>query len=115
MIRNATRKFTIMKRQKSAGSLLSQGIGLMFHRKPDYGLVFILGAEKRISLTNVFVFFPIDILFLDKEKRVVEIKKGFRPFTLNYTPKARFAYIIELPCGVLKKTAVGDRIHISGL
>ena len=33
-----------------------------------------------------FVFFPIDVLFLDKNKKVVELKENFKPFSI-YFPK----------------------------
>lgn len=60
----------------------------------------------------VFVFFPIDILFLDKNKKVIEMKKNFRPFSF-YTPEKKARYILELPEGTIKKTRteIGDKIR----
>jgi uncharacterized membrane protein (UPF0127 family) len=57
----------------------------------------------------LLVFFPIDLLFLDKHKRVVEITKGLKPFR-DYYPKAKSMYVVEFPVGVMGKTAVGDKI-----
>jgi uncharacterized protein len=59
----------------------------------------------------VFVFYPIDVLFLDKNKVVVEVKDNFRPFSF-YTPKNKAMYVIELPAGTIKKTktCVWDKI-----
>ena len=51
----------------------------------------------------LFVFYPIDVLFLGKNKVVVEIKESLMPFTV-YTPKNKAKYIIELPQGTIKKT-----------
>ena len=58
-----------------------------------------------------FVFYPIDVLFLDKNKKIVEIKENFKPFTLH-NPKNKAQYIIELPKGTIKqtKTGIGDTI-----
>ncbi len=54
-----------------------------------------------------FVFYKIDVLFLSKEKNVVEIKRNFKPFTF-YTPKRRAAYVVELlDC---RNACVGDKI-----
>ncbi len=50
-----------------------------------------------------FVIFPIDVLFLDKNRKVVDLKENFKPFTF-YTPKAKAKYVIELPNGIIKKT-----------
>jgi len=76
---------------------------------PDYAQVFIFNNERKIDLHMFFVFFPIDVLFLDKDKKVVEIKKNFEPFAY-YSPKVKAQYIVELPVGMLKKTKVGDNI-----
>jgi uncharacterized membrane protein (UPF0127 family) len=59
----------------------------------------------------MFVFFPIDVLFVDKNKKVVEIKESFMPFTF-YNPEKKAKYVVELPAGAVKetKTSVGDRI-----
>jgi uncharacterized membrane protein (UPF0127 family) len=67
--------------------------GLMFSKRKN--LIFIFSKEKRISLHMFFVFFPIDVLFLDKNKRIIEIKKKFRPFTF-YTSKNKAKYVVEL-------------------
>ena len=51
--------------------------------------------ERKISLHNFFVFFPIDVLILNQNQEIVEIKREFRPFTL-----AQFQhpgkYVVEL-------------------
>ena len=67
--------------------------GLMFSRKKN--LMFIFDDEKERSLHMLFVFFPIDVLFLDKNKKIVEIKKDFKPFTF-YKSKKEAQYIVEL-------------------
>jgi len=83
----------------------------MFSKKPDFGLVFVFRTEKRRSLHMFFVFYPIDLLFLDSKKKVVEIKENFLPFTL-YFPRKRARFVVELPAGAVKKssTRVGDTI-----
>lgn len=65
----------------------------MFSRKRN--LLFVFNEEKRISLHNFFVFFPIDLVFLDKNGRVIEIKRNFKPFTF-YKSKNKAKYVLEL-------------------
>jgi uncharacterized membrane protein (UPF0127 family) len=112
MITNTTRKFVIINKSKICKSITSRAFGLMLRKKPDYGMIFVFDNERRADLHMLFVFFQIDVLFLDKKKRVVDIKKDFKPFTY-YSPKAKSLYVIELPVGVMGKTAMGDKITFS--
>jgi len=61
-----------------------------------------------------FVFYPIDVIFLDKNKIIVEIKENFKPFTF-YTPKNKAKYIIELKNNTIKETntKIGDIISFN--
>lgn len=102
MITNKTRKTLIAERHYNFKSPISKAIGLMFSMNPK-NLVFIFKKEKIVPLHMFFVIFPIDVLFLDKNKKVVDLKENFRPFT-SYTPRAKSKYVIELPKGVIKKT-----------
>ena len=111
MIINTTRRFTIIKNARICKSIFSKAFGFMFHfKKPDYALVFVFSKEQRADLHMHFVFFSLDVHFLDKNKKVVDIKKNFKPF-IYYAPKAKAQYVVELPVGVLKKTAIGDKIN----
>jgi hypothetical protein len=49
-----------------------------------------------------FVFFPIDVLYLDENKKIVELKSNFKPFT-NYYPKKECLFVVELPKETVKK------------
>ncbi|MBL7054752.1 DUF192 domain-containing protein [Candidatus Woesearchaeota archaeon] len=82
----------------------------MFSTKPKT-LIFIFKKEKIIPLHMFFVFFPIEVLFLDKNKIVAEIKENFKPFTF-YSPRKKSKYIIELPKDSIKKskTKINDKI-----
>ena len=90
---------------------LSKFIGLMLSKNSNKTLIFKFNKEKIISLHMLFVFYPIDVLFLDKNKVVVEIKERFMPFAF-YTPKRKAQYIIEIPVKTIKKTKtkLGDKI-----
>ena len=104
-------KTTIMKKVKHANTSWQRTKGLMFEdiKQFDYALVFDFPKESKIgaSLHMVFVFFPIDVLFLDKEKNVVD-KVTLLPFTPNYTPKKAAKYVIEMPEDKAKKVKIGS-------
>ena len=109
-IKNITKKRIIADNAAICKNIIAKSLGLMFALKPKT-LIFIFKKEKIIPLHMLFVFYPIDVLFLDKNKIVVEIKEALMPFSF-YTPKNKAQYIIELPKGSVKKTKtkVGDRI-----
>lgn len=90
----------------------SQARGLMFSkRKTHKTLIFVFDHDHKVSLHNFFVFYPIDVVFLNAEKKIVEIKENFEPFTL-YFPQQTARYVVELPSGTVKttKSSVGDYI-----
>ena len=101
-----------MNKIKLCKDFLNKSIGLIFHKKlKGKGLIFIYEKEKKVSLHMIFVFFPIDILYLDEKKKVIEIKENFKPFTF-YTPEKKANYILELPENIIKKTKteIGDTL-----
>jgi uncharacterized membrane protein (UPF0127 family) len=110
-IKNTTRKTLLAKDAKLCKNIFSKTLGLMFSRKIR-PLIFIFKKEKIIPLHMFFVFYSIDVLFLNKNKIVIEIKGNFRPFTF-YTPKNKVQYIIELEKNTIKKskTEIGDKIE----
>ena len=103
MIKNKTRGKTLANQAKISGSLLFKSLGLMFSRPlKDKGLVFVFNRDVKISLHMFFVFFTIDVLFLDKDRKVVEIKENFFPFSV-YFPRNRYRYGVELPKGTSRR------------
>ena len=111
IIKNVTKNTIIGTNFKFCSNNFSKFMGLMFSRKKNNTLIFKFNKEKIISLHMFFVFYPIDVLFLDKNKIVVEIKENFMPFTF-YTPVRKAKYIIEIPNKTIKKTKtrIGDKI-----
>jgi len=110
MIYNKTKNTLISKDFELCKCILCKIIGLMFSPKPKT-LIFSFRKEQRQHLHMLFVFFPIDLIFLDDKKRVVEFKKRFLPFTF-YSSKKRASYVIECPEGTIRKskTSFGDLV-----
>lgn len=99
---------------KFANGFFGKLRGLMFESREnfDYALVFELGRESRAgaSIHMLFVFFPIDVVYLDAGKRVVDVVRRLKPFALNYTPKKAAKYFVELPTGKAAGIKEGDEI-----
>ncbi|HPM86176.1 MAG: DUF192 domain-containing protein [Candidatus ainarchaeum sp.] len=107
---------TIIKKVLFARTTLERTKGLMFEdkKKFDYALVFEFPVESKVrsSLHMIFVFFPIDVLFLNKNKVVVD-KTTLNPFTPNYTPKKASKYVIEMPKGKARGIKLGQKVDWS--
>ncbi len=103
----------IVKKVVPCKSLLSKAKGLMFSPKLDDScLLFIFGSEAIVSFHMLFVFFPIDMLFLDSSRKIVDIKEHVRPFTQYISPERPARSVIELPAGTvrLKKLGLGRKM-----
>lgn len=114
MITNISTKKIIIEKHKVADTILSRAFGLMFSKKSNfnYGLVFDLKRESVFgaSLHMFFVFYPINVVFLDKDKKIVDIKENFKPFSL-YSTKKQCRYLIELPITIDKSYySINDRV-----
>ena len=99
----------IAKDAKLIKSFIKQATGLRFSRQKN--LIFELKQEKKEIMDMFFVFYPIDLVFLNKDKQVIELKRNFRPFAI-YSPKKKTKYILELKKGTIKdfKIKLKDKI-----
>ena len=93
MIINQTLNKKISDKEIYCKSIFSQAWGLMFRKKQN--LIMEFNSEKKISLHMFFVPFPIDVLIVNKDKEIVEIKENFRPYTF-WKSKEKGKYVIEL-------------------
>jgi uncharacterized membrane protein (UPF0127 family) len=113
MIKNITNNKILCTKSKKLTSIISKAFGLMFQKKIiDIGYIFYFKTPKNIDLHMFFVFFPIDVLFLDEDKQVIEIKENFKPFTLYFSKKI-VSYVVELPHGIIdkSKTKINDTLE----
>lgn len=114
MIKNITKNTVISRDARFCSSPMAKAIGLMFSKKSGKSLIFTFKKEKIVPLHMLFVFYPIDVLFLNQAKKIVEMKENFRPFSF-YTPKSRAMYIIEMPYGSIRKfnVQINDRLSLT--
>ncbi len=108
MIINKTTGKVISQNEMVCNSFFSQMWGLMFRRKQNVVMAF--PSERKISLHMFFVFYPIEVLVVDENLKIVEIKRDFKPFMVwNGSEKGK--YVVELA----RKGSyeVGDVVEIS--
>ncbi|MFC1805157.1 DUF192 domain-containing protein [Candidatus Omnitrophota bacterium] len=109
---NKTRNTILAEDAALAGSCLKRLKGLLGRDglKRGEGLV----IKPCSSIHTFFMRFIIDALFIDKECKVVALKKRLRPWRL--TPVYWKAdSVIELPAGVIDEasTGIGDDIRLT--
>jgi len=114
MILNITKQTVLAERKKFCDSFWKQLSGLMFRPEKyvkKHSLIFKFNRVARQPFHMFFVFYPIDIIFLDEKKCVVEFNDCFMPFEV-YHPKSKAKYALELPTGTISSsyTEVGDHI-----
>lgn len=68
---------------------------MMFKIPKEDGLLFVFKKEKHIALHTFFVFLPIDIIYLNRNRKVIKIIKKALPFTFLINP-VKCQYILEL-------------------
>jgi uncharacterized membrane protein (UPF0127 family) len=115
MLINKKTKKVIAKKVINFKSIHQIGVGLMFRTKAfckNKAFLFHLNQKKKYCVTMLFVFFELDILFLDEKFRVVKIKKNIKPFVFNYDPKTRFKYMVEL-LSANRNIKVGDVLEFN--
>ena len=94
-----------------ADDLIERAIGLSLSEKKN--MFFPMPYESRWSLWMFAVRYPIKMIFISKDKIVIDIKKGV-PITTDpktwkvYTPKETCKYILETPFDL--KISVGDKL-----
>ena len=85
--------------------------GLLGKKKLDYGEGMLLKPCRQIH--TWFMSFPIDVLFLDKKGKIVEMLPALAPG--KKSPFVKEGYqVLELPAGTITKFSLkkGERIEI---
>ncbi len=116
MLSNLTTGKTLATRVVRCDTFWRRGRGLMF-RSPvgqEEVYLFFEGRESvtRASIHMFFVFFAIAVIWLDRDKRVVD-KALARPFRPYYAPSHPAMYYVEGHPSLLSNVSVGDQLDFS--
>ncbi len=95
----------ISKSYDTMDTIWKQAKGLMFCNKVKQPMIFTFRESQRVPLHMWFVFCTIDVLYLDENKVIVEMKRNFKPFAY-YSPKSKAKYVIELGKDTVKNNKI---------
>ncbi|HUI05641.1 MAG TPA: DUF192 domain-containing protein [Verrucomicrobiae bacterium] len=107
---NITRKTVLSDRCHFANTVLKRMVGLLNRRNFAKGEGLLL--DRCYGVHTFGMRFPIDVLFLDKDLRVIRAVKSLPPYRTSIVKKA--VYVLELPVGALEAshTEENDQIQI---
>ena len=112
-MRNLTRDTVLGDAVELADTSEKRRVGLLKHKGlgPGEGL-WIVPCE---SVHTFFMKFPIDLVYVDKKKRVRKVRSAVPAWRLSLCLSAHS--IIELPAGVVEQTGTrpGDELLIEKL
>jgi uncharacterized membrane protein (UPF0127 family) len=112
-VRNETRDTVLAEAADVANTSATRRTGLLKHTglKAGEGLL-IVPCE---SVHTFFMKFPIDLVYLDKRRKVRKIRHAMPAWRLSACLSAHS--VLELPAGTLQRTgtAVGDELSVETL
>ena len=115
---NLTTGQTIARQIVPCDTFWKRGRGLMLRGRrtlaEDRVYLFVERRESvaQTAIHMFFVFFPIAVVWLDRDRQVVD-KKLARPFRPYYAPRHPAKYYIEGPPSLLERVSVGDRLKFT--
>lgn len=113
-VENLTRGQTLVRSGRVARSFWARMRGLIGSPPlaPGEGLLIIPCS----SVHTHFMRFPIDVLYVDAQQRVVGIDHALAPWRLGHLYR-QVRCVVELPAGTAQATStqVGDQLRIEGL
>ena len=98
-----------------AKTIEERSTGLMYRKKllNNEGMLFIFPREKIIQLWMKNTYIPLDVIFISKNKVIVDIKKNMEKLSETIVKsKVRSRYALEFNAGLINKLdiEIGDKV-----
>ena len=96
---------------------MSKGLAVKDELKENESMLFVFGEPSRHSFWMKDMKFPIDIIWLDSDGKVVHIEKDLQPclsvlVCTNYSPNTDSQYVLETVSGFTQRHNVSVGTHI---
>jgi hypothetical protein len=78
---------------------------------PNCGMLFIFNEENKHSFWMKNTLLPLNMIFIDKNKKVVDIKKAepcWEDPCQTYTPQEPCSYVLEVPAETFTNELIGQ-------
>jgi uncharacterized protein len=93
----------IIDNAKIAKSFFDRTLGLMFKKNIDFNSGLLIKDCNWIH--TFFMRFPIDVIYIDKNNKIIDIQKNLKPWTFA-KPRFKSKHVLELKGGFLDKFSV---------
>lgn len=98
-----------------AESVTEQMQGLMYRESMeiDEGMLFLYSYSQRMNFWMKNTHIPLDMIFIDEEGKIVDLKEKTTPFSENNIPSyVTSRYVLEVNAGYCESNfiIVGDRV-----
>jgi uncharacterized membrane protein (UPF0127 family) len=113
LVRNHTRDTILGEAVEIADTSEKRRVGLLKHERLEPGTgLWIVPCE---SVHTFFMKFPIDLVYLDKQRKVRKVRHAVPAWRLSACLTAHS--ILELPAGTVEKTGTvpGDELSLEKL
>lgn len=106
----------LLHRVKFLRSFFELGRGLSFSRrlKRGEGVILVMNkikSRKFCAITMLFVFQSLDVIFLDDNYKIIDMKRMF-PFEFAYIPKEKPEFVLETNTRIVERFKIGDFLEI---
>ena len=110
---NVTRRQTLIGAGRVAVSFWARLRGLIGSKPLEQGEGLLIIPCN--SIHTHFMSFPIDVLFVSQEQKVVAVQQALQPWRFGGTHRAA-RFVIELPAGTVadSSTQPGDQLQVRG-
>ena len=111
---NKTREAFVATEAVVADSYVGRLVGLLGKTKRWARFGAGLWIVPSRGVHTIGMLFPIDLVFLNREKEVVHVEEHVRPFRISRV-SLKASSVLELPAHTIYRTGtrVGDRLEIS--
>ena len=91
-----------------SASELIRGLSGRYFLPPDAGMLFDFGRDDYHGIWMKDMLFPIDILWLDLEGKVVDLREGVEPDTYPevFRPKSPALFVLEVNAGLARDLGI---------
>ena len=109
MITNISKGTVLALRETKADNFFARAMGLM--GRSNFSAQEAMVIVPCRSVHTFFMRFPIDIIFLDKDNRIIEIIESMKPFRLSRINYRAYS-VVELAAGTIHatQTTAGDSL-----
>jgi len=110
-IDNLTRNTSLVTAGRVADNFFSRFVGLMGAAGLEAGEGLLL--TRCNSIHTHFMRFPIDVLYVSREREVVHVDRIMAPWRFGRIHR-QSSFVVELPAGAAAGTEVGDVLGVRG-